>query len=302
MLKNKALTFVVVVYTVTALYSLLYLKFPLSGENKIAPQVITMLYMFIPLVCAAVLAKLVYREQFREAISLKFKWNWWYLFALLVPVAVAFMSFGFALLLPGVSLDPEMSAMLGKFKEMLPPDQYEQALKQADEMKKAIGWDYYYLAIGAANGIVLGATVNAVFGFGEEAGWRGYLLNNLKHLGFFKSSLIIGAVWGVWHLPVIIQGHNYGKYHVIGVFMMTAWTIFLTPLMNYVVKKTGSVISAAVFHGVLNAVPGVALAYVKGGDELIVGITGLAGFMSLAVLNGGMVLYDKFFAKEKLIF
>lgn len=144
--------------------------------------------------------------------------------------------------------------------------------------------------------------MNAIFGFGEEAGWRGFLLNSLKDKGFFKSSLIIGAIWGIWHIPVILQGHNYGKYRVIGVFMMTAWTILLSPMFTYVVKKTGSVLSAAVMHGVLNAAPGIALAYIKGGDELTIGVTGAAGFISLIVINAGLVIYDRFFAKEKVIF
>jgi uncharacterized protein len=42
--------------------------------------------------------------------------------------------------------------------------------------------------------VVIGATFNAVFGFGEEFGWRGYLLWELAPLGFWKASLAIGAV------------------------------------------------------------------------------------------------------------
>lgn len=303
MLKNKALTFTLLVYAVTAVYSLLYLIFPISGEKtRFAAGIITMIYMFIPLVCSAILSKLVYKEPFRESISLKFKWSKWYIFAVAAPVLLAFLTFGFSLIIPGVSLAPDMAGMLGKFKDMLTPEQFEEAVKQSQNMREIFKTDYYYLIVGAINAAVLGATINAVFGFGEEAGWRGYLLNALKDKGFFKASLIIGVIWGVWHLPVIIQGHNYGKYRIIGIFMMTAWTILLTPMFNYVVYKTGSVLSAAIMHGVLNASPGIALAYIKGGDELTIGITGAAGFMGLIVINAGIFIYEKYFAKQKVIF
>ncbi len=302
MIKNKALTFTVTVYAVTALYSLLYLKFPLAGPDKIVPGIITSLYMFIPLVCAAALSKLVYREGFRESVSLKFKWSPWYFLALLMPVANAFLSFGAALLMPGVSLAPDMSGMLSKFMTMLTPEQYDMAVKQSLEMKEMFKTDYYYLIVGAFSAIVAGATINAVFGFGEEAGWRGFLFNSLKGLGFYRASLLIGVIWGIWHLPVIIQGHNYGEHRIAGIFMMTAWTVLLTPVFNYAVLRTGSVLAAAIMHGVLNASPGIALAYIKGGNELTVGITGAAGFISLLVINTAIYIYERYIAREKVIF
>ncbi len=37
---------------------------------------------------------------------------------------------------------------------------------------------------------------------GEELGWRGFVLPRLQqHSGPLIASLIIGAIWGIWHLP-----------------------------------------------------------------------------------------------------
>lgn len=154
MLKNKALTYTLAVYAVSAVYSILFLLFPIGDKTSYAGFAITSIYMFIPIICSAVLSKLVYKEPFRESIGLKFAWNNWYIFAIVAPLALAFLSFGFALLLPGVSLAPDMSGMLGKFREMLTPEQFDQAIKQSDNMKAMFKTDYYYLIVGALNAVV----------------------------------------------------------------------------------------------------------------------------------------------------
>lgn len=45
---------------------------------------------------------------------------------------------------------------------------------------------------------------NLILGpLGEELGWRGYLQDRLnQNIGWLKASLLIGAVWFVWHLPL----------------------------------------------------------------------------------------------------
>jgi hypothetical protein len=40
---------------------------------------------------------------------------------------------------------------------------------------------------------------------------------------------------------------------------------------------------------------------VKGGNDFIVGIAGLAGFIVLAIINLGIFIYDSFLAKEPLV-
>jgi membrane protease YdiL (CAAX protease family) len=55
--------------------------------------------------------------------------------------------------------------------------------------------------------IVFGLTL--LFGgpFGEEIGWRGWLLPTLQvRLSPLLASLIIGLVWGLWHLPLHLRG------------------------------------------------------------------------------------------------
>jgi len=39
--------------------------------------------------------------------------------------------------------------------------------------------------------------------FGEELGWRGYLLQKLLPMGTRKALLLHGAIWGAWHWPLL---------------------------------------------------------------------------------------------------
>jgi len=40
---------------------------------------------------------------------------------------------------------------------------------------------------------------------------------------------------------------------------------------------------------------------IKGGNDLTVGISGLAGFISLVLVNFGLFIYDHYFAIEKIM-
>ena len=155
--------------------------------------------------------------------------------------------------------------------------------------------------IGLLQGLIAGITINAVAGFGEELGWRGFLQKELGYWGFWKSSIIIGLVWGIWHAPIILQGHNYPEHPQAGVFMMIIFTLLLSPIFSYVRLKAKSVIAAAIIHGSLNATIGLPLMVIKGGNDLTVGATGLAGFIALALANVGIFIYDRYFAREKIM-
>lgn len=76
--------------------------------------------------------------------------------------------------------------------------------------------------------------------------------------------------------------------------MMTIWCILLAPIFSYVRLKAKSVIAAAVMHGSLNGTAGLAIMVVKGGSDLTVGVTGLAGCIVLAILNIGIFVYERF--------
>jgi len=114
----------------------------------------------------------------------------WWLLAWLLPPCVALATFGVGLLLPGVSYSPGMEGFFERFKDLLPPERFEAMRRQAQELPLHPFW------LVLLQGLVAGATINALAGFGEELGWRRFLYKELSHLGFWRSSVVIGAIWG----------------------------------------------------------------------------------------------------------
>ncbi|QIO22468.1 CPBP family intramembrane glutamic endopeptidase [Haloarcula sp. JP-L23] len=135
--------------------------------------------------------------------------------------------------------------------------------------------------------LALGTTVNAVFAFGEEFGWRGYLLWELAPLGFWKASGVIGALWGLWHAPIILDGYNFPSFPVLGVGVMVVACVAFSPLYTYVVLRAESVLAAALFHGVFNGSAGLVVVYAVTErpvlNELVASPVGLAGALAFGL-------------------
>ncbi|NPV30693.1 MAG: CPBP family intramembrane metalloprotease [Firmicutes bacterium] len=276
-------------------YLMVFLYLALGGRWA-APGslVLSVAYMFVPMTGALVVQRLIYREPLREPFGLSFKLNRWFLVAWLLPPLIAFATLGVSLLFPGIEFSPEMAGMFERFKSSLTPEQLQEMRNQAAALPVHPIW------LALLQGLIAGVTVNAVAAFGEELGWRGLLQRELGCIGFWKSSAIIGIIWGLWHAPLILQGHNYPQHPLAGVLMMTIFTLLLSPVFGYIRLKAKSVIAAAIMHGTLNGTYGLAIMVIKGGNDLTVGVTGLAGFVVLVCVNLGLVVYDRIFAKEPI--
>ncbi|MFZ0530973.1 MAG: CPBP family intramembrane glutamic endopeptidase [Propionicimonas sp.] len=138
--------------------------------------------------------------------------------------------------------------------------------------------------VGIAEGILAGLTINAVFAFGEEYGWRGVLADELRPLGLVRATALTGVLWGLWHAPIIVLGHNYGPEWGWGIFAMVAWTVPLSFLLTWARERTGSVLAPAILHGAYNGVIGLFAYLVIGGHVLIAVPMGVLMALALAVL------------------
>ncbi len=238
-------------------------------------------YMFIPLLVAYTRTP---KGDFRRTIGWKWTWNRWVVVAWTTPMVLVALIIGVTLLMPDVTFDSTMEGMIARYGSMLTAQELETMRAQLDAMP------IHPAVLAFAQALLAGITINAIAAFGEEAGWRGYLHDKFGALGFWREAMLIGFVWGLWHAPLIAMGHNYPQHPYIGIAMMVVLGMLLTPFMVLVRIKSGTVFAPTIFHGTMNATAAIPLMLIAGGSDLIVGWTGLAGFIVLGLLNGALYL------------
>ena len=84
---------------------------------------------------------------------------------------------------------------------------------------------------------------------GEEMGWRGYVLPRLqaRHNALI-ASLILGVIWGVWHLPKFLAPGNDSSFPL---FMLD--TVVKAVMYTWIYNSTGgSLLMVTLFHAASN--------------------------------------------------
>jgi len=285
---RKVLTFVLL--TILISWGMATLYFALGGKWRTGDWkalLFGFVYMWIPALVAIGVQKGIYREPVVKPLGVSSRFSLWFLAAWLLPPAIALLSSVISLAFPGVSFSPDMSGFIERMT-YLTPEQLEAAKSQLAAIPMWI-----FLLSGLIQGLLAGATVNALFAFGEELGWRGLLFKELAPLGFWKSQALIGLIWGIWHAPLILKGHNYPQHPVLGIPMMCLFCLLFSPIIGYIRLRSGSVLAAAIMHGTLNGTAGLSLLLLKGGDDLTVGLTGAAGFIAMALVNLAIYIWGK---------
>jgi uncharacterized protein len=114
---------------------------------------------------------------------------------------------------------------------------------------------YLTVLISPINGLV-GIFTGGAGPLGEELGWRGFLLPNLlKKYNDIFSSIILGVIWGFWHLPLFfIPEWRDGVPLQTFFFLYPVSTILMAYFMTKVWHMTRqSVFMAIWIHGIINA-------------------------------------------------
>ena len=136
-----------------------------------------------------------------------------------------------------------------------------------------------YACIGAVSAMTYAPFVNMLFAVGEEAGWRGTMYPILKdRFGITRGRLLGGAIWGVWHWPImLLTGYEYGTTYwgapVTGSLLFCVITIAMGILFDFLYEKTNCIWVPALCHGAINAFAGVPTLFLNPAyaDKLLLG-------------------------------
>lgn len=92
---------------------------------------------------------------------------------------------------------------------------------------------------------------------GEETGWRGFALPRLlARYGPLRASLLLGLVWGLWHLPLFWMDGDFHRTIPISLFLIQS--VALSFLYTWIHQRTqGSLWMAHLFHAASNATLGI---------------------------------------------
>lgn len=93
--------------------------------------------------------------------------------------------------------------------------------------------------------------------FLEELGWRGYVLDRLQEKqSALMSSLILGVIWSVWHLPMFFIQDSYQAGLGVGTWAFWLFMVGIVPLslpFTWLYNNTGrSTLAVILFHAMVN--------------------------------------------------
>jgi membrane protease YdiL (CAAX protease family) len=148
--------------------------------------------------------------------------------------------------------------------------------------------------------MILYVPLYTVLSFGEEFGWRAYLLpklverfastsaedpahpGSLDAAGARKAALLIGVIWGVWHWPgqfLFSPGMT-----VLQALLSLVAICSLSVLLSWVTLRSGSMWPAAVGHGTHNLILSVPSLLGQGPLNPLFGLIGFVGYYAVALV------------------
>lgn len=150
-------------------------------------------------------------------------------------------------------------------------------------------------------GVTVGAVINSLVAFGEEYGWRGYLLPRLmERMGALRGLLLHGAIWGLWHAPLIaLIGYNYPDHPYLGVPLFVVFCTLMGIVFGWLQLGSKSVWAPSLAHGTLNAVAPLPYLLLKDVDAAISGT--VFSLVGMVIVGGTVVVLFRASAMDRAL-
>ena len=133
--------------------------------------------------------------------------------------------------------------------------------------------------------------------FIEELGWRGYVLDRMQiKYSAFVSSLILGVVWSLWHLPMFFIEGSYQAGLGVGTWAFWLFIIGVIPLslpFTWIYNNTKrSTLAVVLFHAMVNF-SGEFIALSKGADTISIGLWFVAAIAITLIFGAKTLVREK---------
>lgn len=122
---------------------------------------------------------------------------------------------------------------------------------------------FFYLTLFPIS--IFNGAATAIMGagpFGEEGGWRGYLLPKLlDRMGELRASILVGVIWALWHLPIMAMFLDLREGTALAFYLPTyiIGVVALSYIFTVVWRLgRGSLVPCIWLHGLVNAIGGLA--------------------------------------------
>jgi uncharacterized protein len=205
-----------------------------TGDSIDKNPLLILALMYMPAV-ASIIARLALREGFGD-VCFRFggrEGGRAILLAWTYPMVVGFVAYGTA-----------WAVGVAEFQPPLPAQSHLYSSSAAANLMTS-------LALTAT----LGTVVSCVSAFGEELGWRGYMLTRLMIAGVPKPILVSGLIWAVWHVPLILSGqYAAGTRPLLSAMLFVIGVVADGYLAAYVRLRSGSVWPAVIYHAAINSI------------------------------------------------
>lgn len=141
--------------------------------------------------------------------------------------------------------------------------------------------------------ILLQSIPGSLFTLGEEMGWRGYLQRKLTgRFGIRPGLILLGLIWGYWHLPLVLTGYNFSSQPLWGgLLLMPLASVFIGLFFSWLYLRSGSIWMPTLAHTSLNLSAGLLYAGMSTAlDKVIIplvfiAVWGMAGVLCLLALR-----------------
>ena len=283
-------------WTVALIMALAHIKL----GSILGTALLALLYMAGPALATFVIQKYIYKQGFKQ-----YGWTFdkkamkWILFTPLLFLALTIGTFAIIALLGNSHLLPQFGQLdFTQHNFDLRLRQLAATKLNLDKLKIPHIPPLLGFFAMLTQAMIGGSTLSLPFMFGEEFGWRGLMFRETLKMGFLRASAFIGIVWGIWHLPAILMGHNYPHHPCLGILMMCLFTTSISPIFTYVRLKTKSILGSCMLHGMMNATGAMYTLYTSNGNELYTSVAGWAGIIAAIVLTTCILLLDKKILKQ----